>query len=84
MSAAPQVSVIIPCYNLGPYLDEAVESVLSQTYQDFEWLIIDDGSTDDTRRRVEAWQRSAPFPIPPERLARVSIRAAWTLRLPAP
>ena len=42
----PTVSVVIPCYNQGQYLDEAVESVISQTYQDFEIIIINDGSND--------------------------------------
>jgi len=42
----PLISVIIPCYNQGAFVGEAVASVLAQTFQDFEILIVDDGSDD--------------------------------------
>ena len=45
----PLVSVIMPVYNTEKYVGQAIESVLSQTYPDFELLIVDDGSKDRSR-----------------------------------
>ncbi|MES2704632.1 MAG: glycosyltransferase [Bacteroidota bacterium] len=47
-NAQPPVTVLMPAYNAGPYIREAIDSVLRQTFTDFEFLIINDGSTDDT------------------------------------
>ena len=46
----PKVSVIVPNYNHAPYLVERLDSILSQTYNDLELLILDDASTDDSQR----------------------------------
>lgn len=47
-----KVSVIIPTYNRGPFLEKAVNSVLAQSSDDYEIIVIDDGSSDDTRTRM--------------------------------
>jgi len=51
---APRVSVIIPCYNYGRFLREAVASAAGQTLDDIEIIIVDDGSTDDTPEVIES------------------------------
>lgn len=62
----PRVTVLMPTYNVAPWVDEAIRSVLNQTYKDFELLVIDDASTDDTISRVRAFNdpriRVAAFP----------------------
>lgn len=53
----PTVSIIIPCYNYARFLDETLSSVQRQDFDDWECLIVDDGSTDNTREIGEAWVR---------------------------
>jgi len=53
----PRISILIPCYNASHTLNEAIESMLNQTYTDFEIIAVDDGSEDDTKRILENWAK---------------------------
>lgn len=54
----PLISVCMPMYNASKYLRECIDSVLSQSFEDFEFLIVDDGSTDDSVSIVESYTDS--------------------------
>lgn len=54
----PKVSIIIPTYNSAKYIHDAIESVLNQTYQDFEIIVMDDGSIDNTKKVLRSYIES--------------------------
>ena len=55
----PKVSVVIPTYNQARFVKDAVDSVLTQTYQDFELIVADDGSTDNTAEILKSYQQDS-------------------------
>ena len=58
----PLISVIVPCYNQAQYLDECLQSVLDQTFHDWECIIVNDGSPDNTEEVAKRWvEKDARF-----------------------
>lgn len=57
------ISVIIPCYNVGQYLHECLESVLKQSYKNFEIILIDNNSEDDTSKIISNYVKKHPTKI---------------------
>lgn len=66
----PLVSVIMPVYNAGGFLVEAIESILKQTYTNFEFLIVDDGSKDNSWEIITKYKKKFPKLIKTYRLKR--------------
>lgn len=56
MESKPAISVVLICYNHEKYIDEAINSILSQTYTDFELIIVDDGSSDNTLKIIQGYE----------------------------
>jgi glycosyltransferase involved in cell wall biosynthesis len=59
----PLFTVMTPTYNRGHTLERVYDSLYAQTWRDFEWLVVDDGSTDNTRELIEGLIQRADFPI---------------------
>lgn len=53
--SAPAISIVMPFYNAAPYLAEAVKSILDQTFSHFEFIIINDGSTDGSEKIIQSF-----------------------------
>ena len=62
-SPPPLFTIFTPTYNRAHTLPRVYESIATQSFRDFEWLVVDDGSTDNTAELVEAWMREADFTI---------------------
>lgn len=57
MSSTPQVSIIIPVYNTEKYLNECLDSIIAQTFKDIEIICVNDGSTDNSLKILESYQK---------------------------
>jgi glycosyltransferase involved in cell wall biosynthesis len=55
-----KVSIILPCYNVSAYIDRCMQSILAQTYKDYEVICINDGSTDDTLKLLQSYELKYP------------------------
>lgn len=57
MNSSLKISVIVPCYNQAIFLDDCINSLVSQTYENWECLLVNDGSTDNTEEKALEWQK---------------------------
>jgi glycosyltransferase involved in cell wall biosynthesis len=63
VSGAPLFTVFTPTYNRAHTLKRVFDSLRAQTLRDFEWLVVDDGSTDKTTELIASWAKASDFPI---------------------
>ena len=56
-------TVFTPTFNRAHTLHRVYNSLCAQTFSDFEWVVVDDGSEDDTERLIAKWKKEADFPV---------------------
>ena len=83
MKNATLISVVIPAYNAGQFLDETLESVLSQTYENWECIIVNDGSTDNTESVAKKWcEKDSRFRLTNKENGGLSSARNWGIKEP--
>jgi glycosyltransferase involved in cell wall biosynthesis len=93
LGKSPEVTVLMSCYNASRWLHEAIGSVLCQTFENFEFILIDDGSTDDTWDVIRMYRDKDPRIVPIKKentglqdslnVGIAHARGAWIARLDA-
>ena len=58
--SSPRVTIVTPAFNRASFLPETIESVFAQTFTDFEYIVLDDGSTDETQEVLREWEQREP------------------------
>jgi glycosyltransferase involved in cell wall biosynthesis len=76
---APLVSIITPAYNRAPYLDETIQSVLGQDYPRIEYIILDDGSMDNTREVLEKYSGRVKWETHPNMGETRTVNKGWSM-----
>ena len=70
----PKVSIVIPVYNMQKYLDKCMQGIFSQTLEDIEIVLVDDGSSDDSPRLCDEYAKKRfPRPCDSQRERRIDI-----------
>jgi glycosyltransferase involved in cell wall biosynthesis len=76
VSGAELGSVVINNYNYGRFLEEAIDSALNQTYPEIEGIVVDDGSTDNSRDVIESYGDEI-MPVPKENKGQENLNTTW-------